>query len=122
MSTSDHAPTPLPVITAVGDLDADTLHPLTAELQKAAAMASGVILDVSGVTFGDSSFINLLLRAHQHTDLRVTDLGPPWTGSSIWPGLTPSCTSSPPSPMPRAWGSRREVRHRGPWAQAGPKP
>lgn len=77
MSTSDHAPTQLPVVTAVGDVDADTLHPLTAELQAAAASASGVILDVSGVTFGDSSFINLLLRTHQHTDLRVTGLGPP---------------------------------------------
>nr|WSX75943.1 STAS domain-containing protein [Streptomyces sp. NBC_00899] len=77
MSTSDNAPPHLPVITAVGDLDADTLHPLTAELQTAAATASGVILDVSGVTFGDSSFINLLMRTHQHTDLRVTGLGPP---------------------------------------------
>ncbi|WP_433892542.1 STAS domain-containing protein [Streptomyces sp. CA-111067] len=77
MSTSDHAPTHLPVVTALGDLDADTLQPLTDELQAAAATASGVILDVSGVTFGDSSFINLLLRTHQHTDLRVTGLGPP---------------------------------------------
>lgn len=77
MSTSDHAPTHLPVITAAGDLDADTLAPLDAEIQAAAAAAPGVILDVSGVTFGDSSFINLLLRTQKHTDLRVAGLRPP---------------------------------------------
>lgn len=76
MSTSHHAPDHLPVITAAGELDADTLHPLDAEIQAVSAAATGVILDVSGVTFGDSSFLNLLLRTHQHTDLRLVGVQP----------------------------------------------
>ncbi|MEE4543472.1 STAS domain-containing protein [Streptomyces sp. V4-01] len=77
MSANDHAPTQLPVITAKGDLDADTLPSLDAELRAAVTTASGVILDISDVTFGDSGFINLLLRTHQDTELRVVGLGPP---------------------------------------------
>lgn len=77
MSTSDHAPTQLPVVTAAGDLDADNLRPLDVRLQAASATAPGVILDVSDVTFGDSTFLNLLLRTHQRTDLRIVGLRPP---------------------------------------------
>ncbi|MCM2410768.1 STAS domain-containing protein [Streptomyces sp. RKAG290] len=76
MSTSDHAPTQLPVVTAAGDLDASCLSPLETELQKVTATAPGVVLDVSGVTFGDSSFLNLLLRTHQSTDLRIAGVPP----------------------------------------------
>lgn len=50
--------------------------PLTAELRAATATAPGVILDVSGVTFGDSTFINLLIRTHLETNLRVVGVRP----------------------------------------------
>ncbi|WP_173265257.1 STAS domain-containing protein [Streptomyces pacificus] len=59
------------VITALGELDMSTLPPLDAALASASAEHSLVILDVSGVTFGDSAFLNLLLRAHHRTELRV---------------------------------------------------
>ncbi|RNL73287.1 STAS domain-containing protein [Streptomyces sp. I6] len=59
------------VITARGDLDMTSLPPLDDALASASAEHSTVILDVSGVTFGDSAFLNLLLRVHQKTELRV---------------------------------------------------
>lgn len=71
MSTNDSAPTALPVLAPRGDFDAENTAPLTAELQETAARHPGIVLDLSGVTFGDSSFLNLLLSAHQETDLRV---------------------------------------------------
>lgn len=59
------------VIAARGDLDMTSLPPLDDALASASAEYSRVILDVSGVTFGDSAFLNLLLRVHQKADLRV---------------------------------------------------
>ncbi|GBP99009.1 STAS domain-containing protein [Streptomyces spongiicola] len=59
------------VITARGDLDMTSLPPLDDALASASAEHSRVVLDVSGVTFGDSAFLNLLLRVHQKADLRV---------------------------------------------------
>ncbi|AWI31718.1 STAS domain-containing protein [Streptomyces tirandamycinicus] len=59
------------VIAARGDLDMTSLPPLDDALASASAEHSTVILDVSGVTFGDSAFLNLLLRVHQKADLRV---------------------------------------------------
>lgn len=58
------------VIAARGDLDTDTLGPVEEALAEAAGHPV-IILDTSGVTFGDSSFLNLLLRAHQSTQLRI---------------------------------------------------
>ncbi|MEE4547000.1 STAS domain-containing protein [Streptomyces sp. V4-01] len=75
--TTDHVGAPLPVVRAAGDLDTSNLAPLEAELQAALATAPGVILDVSGVTFGDSTLLNLLIRVHQRTDLRIVGLRPP---------------------------------------------
>ncbi|SFF95714.1 anti-anti-sigma factor [Actinacidiphila alni] len=77
MSTSERASRSLPVVTAAGDLDASNLGPLDVELQAAAETASGVILDISAVTFADSTFLNLLIRTHQHTELRIVGLRPP---------------------------------------------
>ncbi|MER6195405.1 STAS domain-containing protein [Streptomyces cyaneofuscatus] len=71
MSHNESAPRTLPVIAARGDLDAHTLGPLSADLQAAAEAHSGVVLDASDVSFGDSTFLNLLLRVHQQTDLRI---------------------------------------------------
>ncbi|WP_432072558.1 STAS domain-containing protein [Streptomyces wuyuanensis] len=59
------------VIAARGDLDLTSLPPLDDALTSASAEHSTVILDVSAVTFGDSAFLNLLLRVHQNADLRI---------------------------------------------------
>ncbi|MEI5007877.1 STAS domain-containing protein [Streptomyces sp. NPDC058423] len=59
------------VIAAHGDLDLTSLPPLDDALTSASTEHSKVILDVSGVTFGDSAFLNLLLRVHQNADLCV---------------------------------------------------
>jgi hypothetical protein len=37
---------------------------------------------ISGVTFGDPAFLNLPLRAHQHTDLRLVGPRPIATSAS----------------------------------------
>ncbi|MYS24541.1 anti-anti-sigma factor [Streptomyces sp. DvalAA-14] len=76
MSTADRAPTRLPVIAARGDLDATALAPLTAEIEAATASHPGVILDASGITFGDSSFLRLVISTHQNTDLRIAATPP----------------------------------------------
>ncbi|QMU77223.1 STAS domain-containing protein [Streptacidiphilus sp. PB12-B1b] len=65
-----------PVIAAQGDLDGDTLGPLTAELEAAAAQHPVVILDASAVTFSDSSFLRLVMLIHQRTDLRIAAPSP----------------------------------------------
>ncbi|MEU3302142.1 STAS domain-containing protein [Streptomyces sp. NPDC006678] len=59
------------VITARGDLDLSILPPLADALTEASASHPTVVLDVSGVTFGDSAFLNLLLRVHRITQLRI---------------------------------------------------
>ncbi|MCZ7457211.1 STAS domain-containing protein [Streptomyces sp. WMMC940] len=59
------------VIAARGDLDLTSLPPLDAALTAASAEHPQVVLDVSGVTFGDSAFLNLLLRVHQNAALRI---------------------------------------------------
>jgi anti-anti-sigma factor len=64
------------IVTPHGDLDADTLGPLRRELTEAASNGRVVVLDASGITFADSSFLNLLLSTHQHGDLRIAALPP----------------------------------------------
>ncbi|MFF4099083.1 STAS domain-containing protein [Streptomyces sp. NPDC001903] len=63
------------VVPAYGELDQDTLAPLEEALAAAADRHALVVLDASAVTFGDSSFLNLLLRAHQLTTLRIAAPG-----------------------------------------------
>ncbi|SFF90928.1 anti-anti-sigma factor [Actinacidiphila alni] len=77
MSKNKRPPADLPVVTVAGDLDASNLGPLDAQLKAAADGAPGVILDISAVTFGDSTFLNLLIRTHRTTDLRIAGLHPP---------------------------------------------
>ncbi|WP_329172447.1 STAS domain-containing protein [Streptomyces sp. NBC_01477] len=76
MSSHESGPVPTPVVEARGDLDAETLGPLAAELEDAAAGHSAVVLDARGVTFGDSSFLRLVMIFHQRTDLRIAAPGP----------------------------------------------
>ncbi|MFE3581709.1 STAS domain-containing protein [Streptomyces vinaceus] len=63
------------VVAAHGELDQDTLAPLEEALAAAAEQHPLVVLDTSAVTFGDSSFLNLLLRTHQLTTLRIAAPG-----------------------------------------------
>ncbi|MET9700778.1 STAS domain-containing protein [Streptomyces sp. NPDC006529] len=61
----------LTVVTGRGDMDMDTLGPLAEALQTAARTHDVVVLDASQISFGDSSFLNLLLNTHKITTLRV---------------------------------------------------
>lgn len=59
------------VVEARGDLDIDSLAPLQEALEEAAASRPVIVLDASAVTFGDSGFLNLLLRLHAAASLRI---------------------------------------------------
>ncbi|WP_030760184.1 STAS domain-containing protein [Streptomyces sp. NRRL F-2664] len=63
------------VVSAHGELDQDTLTPLEEALTAAAGRHRLVVLDAASITFGDSSFLNLLLRMHHTTALRVAAPG-----------------------------------------------
>ncbi|WP_327308536.1 STAS domain-containing protein [Streptomyces sp. NBC_01298] len=63
------------VVEARGELDQDTLAPLEEALSSAADRYPLVVLDAGGITFGDSSFLNLLLRLHHLTTLRIAAPG-----------------------------------------------
>ncbi|MFD7554829.1 STAS domain-containing protein [Streptomyces sp. NPDC059835] len=63
------------VVAARGELDQDTLGPLEEVLAAAVDQHRMVVLDAGSVTFGDSSFLNLLLRLHQLTTLRIAAPG-----------------------------------------------
>jgi anti-anti-sigma factor len=59
------------VVVPQGELDLDNLLPLTLQLERAALSGPAVILDASGITFGDSSFLRVLLAIRRQTDLRI---------------------------------------------------
>ncbi|WP_327686432.1 STAS domain-containing protein [Streptomyces sp. NBC_00467] len=59
------------VVTALGEADLQNMAPLADALTEAAGKYSVVVLDTAAVTFADSTFLNLLLRIHQLTDLRI---------------------------------------------------
>ncbi|MEU7553725.1 STAS domain-containing protein [Streptomyces sp. NPDC044571] len=63
------------VVAACGELDQDTLAPLEEALAAAADRSRLVVLDAASITFGDSSFLNLLLRLHRLTALRIAAPG-----------------------------------------------
>ncbi|WP_411120378.1 STAS domain-containing protein [Streptomyces sp. 058-1L] len=62
---------PLPVISPRGEFDMDNVTSLGAEIETMAAAHGGVILDAGNITFADSSFLRMVLNAHQSTDLRI---------------------------------------------------
>ncbi|MET7503249.1 STAS domain-containing protein [Streptomyces microflavus] len=70
------SPGPLPVIAPSGEFDLESLPPLKAQIDAAVATHGGVVLDASGITFADSSFLGLLLATHQHADLRIAAPSP----------------------------------------------
>ncbi|MET9954381.1 STAS domain-containing protein [Streptomyces sp. NPDC006339] len=59
------------VVEARGDYDMHSTKPLADALETATETHAKVILDASRVTFADSSFLNLMIRAHQTGKLRV---------------------------------------------------
>jgi len=59
------------VVEARGEYDLHSIEPLADALRAAAETHPTVILDVSGVTFADSSFLNLMIMAHRTGKLRV---------------------------------------------------
>ena len=61
----------LPVVRTFGELDVDNLEPLQKRLEQAADTSPGVVLDAGDITFGDSSFLRVLLAVNQRTDLRI---------------------------------------------------
>ncbi|MGW7462474.1 STAS domain-containing protein [Streptomyces sp. NPDC054797] len=63
------------VVAAHGELDQDTLAPLEEALTSAVGRHPLVVLDAGAITFGDSSFLNLLLRLHRLTALRIAAPG-----------------------------------------------
>ncbi|WP_030293368.1 STAS domain-containing protein [Streptomyces katrae] len=63
------------VVAAHGELDQDTLAPLEEALRSAADEHRVVVLDAGSVTFGDSSFLNLLLTLNQLTTFRIAAPG-----------------------------------------------
>jgi anti-anti-sigma factor len=59
------------VVAPAGELDVENLEPLRAELLRAAEAARAVVLDAERITFGDSSFLRVLIEVNQVTDLRI---------------------------------------------------
>ncbi|MFC9931460.1 STAS domain-containing protein [Streptomyces sp. NPDC127190] len=59
------------VIAAQGSYDIHSVPPLEAALNAAVRKHAKVVLDASGIDFADSSFLNLLIRAHQTGTVRV---------------------------------------------------
>ncbi|MGW5136925.1 STAS domain-containing protein [Streptomyces sp. NPDC004135] len=64
------------VVVARGAYDMDSVEPLADALETAARTHPKVVLDASGVTFADSTFLNLLILTHQAATLRVVDPSP----------------------------------------------
>ncbi|SEE24574.1 anti-anti-sigma factor [Streptomyces sp. Ag109_O5-10] len=59
------------VFVAHGAYDAASIAPLADALRAAADTYSRVVVDARGVSFADSTFLNLLISVHHATDLRV---------------------------------------------------
>ncbi|MEU3842740.1 STAS domain-containing protein [Streptomyces sp. NPDC028635] len=59
------------VIAARGAYDMQSITPLAKALESAAKDHPKVVLDASGVTFADSTFLNLLILTHQAGTLRL---------------------------------------------------
>ncbi|MEW1632254.1 hypothetical protein [Streptomyces sp. NPDC089173] len=78
----------------------ESVTPLLAQIETVIAVHGRVILDASGVTFADSSFLRMILGVHQRTDLRIVAPPTGWPGCSTSPASTPTCGSTPTSTPP----------------------
>ncbi|MFI8891767.1 STAS domain-containing protein [Streptomyces paradoxus] len=59
------------VVVARGAYDMDSIAPLAEALDAAVGTYPKVILDASGITFADSTLLNLLILTHQAGTLRI---------------------------------------------------
>ncbi|GAA2564484.1 STAS domain-containing protein [Streptomyces fimbriatus] len=59
------------VVSARGPYDMNSITPLADALDSAAKEHRKVVLDASGITFADSTLLNLLILTHHAADLRV---------------------------------------------------
>ncbi|MEV0244763.1 STAS domain-containing protein [Streptomyces sp. NPDC050674] len=64
------------VVTARGSYDMDTITPLADTLKAAAKAYPKVIVEASGITFADSTLLNLLILTHRSGTLRVVAPSP----------------------------------------------
>ncbi|MEU6772654.1 STAS domain-containing protein [Streptomyces sp. NPDC046759] len=64
------------VIVPHGAYDMQNIAPLVEALEDASEKYSKVVLDASQLTFADSTFLNLLIRVHTMTALRVAESAP----------------------------------------------
>ncbi|MER6345995.1 STAS domain-containing protein [Streptomyces sp. NPDC001595] len=64
------------IVAAHGDYDMHSITPLADALHSAAKRHQKVVLDASGVTFADSTFLNQVILAHQVGTLRVAAPSP----------------------------------------------
>ncbi|MFJ8802846.1 STAS domain-containing protein [Streptomyces sp. NPDC102487] len=64
-------PSEIPLLTPSRDLDHATTPSFAEALEAASTQHPAVIVDLSKVTFGDSTFLNTLINCHQLTDLRL---------------------------------------------------
>ncbi|WP_327111001.1 STAS domain-containing protein [Streptomyces sp. NBC_01341] len=77
-SDASHRPAPArsAVLTPTGKFDVVSIVPLEAEIETALTQYESIVLDASGITFGDSMFIRLVLTTHHRTDLRIAAPSP----------------------------------------------
>ncbi|MFD6970417.1 STAS domain-containing protein [Streptomyces sp. NPDC059949] len=59
------------VVVCSGEFDLDTAGKLAAACDHDAAEARLLVVDVAGVTFADSSFLNVLIRLHNSRSLAL---------------------------------------------------
>ncbi|AMW15160.1 anti-anti-sigma factor [Streptomyces qaidamensis] len=64
------------VVVARGAYDMDSITPLAEALDAAVRAYPKVILDAAGITFADSTLLNLLILTHQGGTLRVVAPSP----------------------------------------------
>ncbi|MET7826830.1 STAS domain-containing protein [Streptomyces sp. NPDC005386] len=74
MATDNAASPQIPVIRPSGDLDHATIGPFADELDELSTRHRAVIVDLTGVTFGDSTFLNTLIQAEKRTKLRLVNI------------------------------------------------
>ncbi|MFD3883157.1 STAS domain-containing protein [Streptomyces microflavus] len=74
--SSHSAAESLPVVCLRGEYDLDNLAALQAQIEAVIAAHGRVVLDASGITFADSTFLGAIIDVHRRTDLRVADPSP----------------------------------------------
>ncbi|MYT79314.1 anti-anti-sigma factor [Streptomyces sp. MnatMP-M77] len=74
MSSEPHRS--LATLSPSGEFDLHNVTSLGAEIEMAAAVNNTVLLDASKITFGDSSFLRVILDFHHRTDLRIVSPSP----------------------------------------------